>query len=185
MRGLPLSQRCSAVLAIGVLPFAAPSAGAQSAPSLAVEVKAAYLDKLGDFVDWPASAFSNPGEPLKLCVAGTDPFGPLLDQATEGKRIDGHPIALVRLDRIERGATCHILFAGGSQKQSVAEALDRVRGAPVLTVTDDSSEPGARGMVNFVMRDNRIRFEIDADSATQSGLAISSKLLRLAVRPEE
>jgi hypothetical protein len=39
-------------------------------------------------------------------------------------------------------------------------------------------------MVNFVLRDNRVRFEIDEISASQSGLMISSKLLSLAVPRE-
>jgi hypothetical protein len=152
--------------------------------SLADAVKAAYLDKLGDFVSWPASAFSSPADPLHLCVAGTDPFGPLLDQAVEGQRIGGHPILVVRLDHMERGMACQILFVSGSLRQGVADALDKVRGAPVLTVTDGASDAGTRGMVNFVLRDNRVRFEIDEISASQSGLMISSKLLSLAVPRE-
>jgi hypothetical protein len=72
----------------------------------------------------------------------------------------------------------------GSLRQGVADALDKVRGAPVLTVTDGASDTGSRGMVNFVLRDNRVRFEIDEISASQSGLMISSKLLSLAVPRE-
>ena len=76
------------------------------------------------------------------------------------------------------------MFAAGSQKQSVADDLDKVRGSPVLTVTDGAG-PSTRGMVNFVLKSNRVRFEIDEASAAQSGLMISSKLLSLAaaVRP--
>jgi YfiR/HmsC-like len=38
------------------------------------------------------------------------------------------------------------------------------------------------GVVNFVLRDNRVRFEIDENAASEDGLTISSKLLQLAVR---
>jgi hypothetical protein len=37
-------------------------------------------------------------------------------------------------------------------------------------------------MVHFVIRDGRVRFDIDARLARQSGLSISPKLLELAVR---
>jgi hypothetical protein len=40
-------------------------------------------------------------------------------------------------------------------------------------------------MINFVLRDNRVRFTVDDDLAAQFGLGISSKLLNvaLAVKP--
>jgi len=57
--------------------------------------------------------------------------------------------------------------------------------APVLTVTDSIDALDAKGMINFVVADNRVRFEIDDAAARRSGLVISSKLLSLAlsVRP--
>ena len=35
-------------------------------------------------------------------------------------------------------------------------------------------------MVGFVMRKNKIRFQINAGAATRAGLTLSAKLLRLA-----
>jgi hypothetical protein len=89
----------------------------------------------------------------------------------------------MRLERVERGAPCQILFAAPSRRQPPAEALDKVRGEPVLTVTDEAGDPSARGMIDFVLRDGRVRFRIDPRTAERSGLSISSKLLSLAVKP--
>ena len=141
------------------------------------------MGKFGDFVEWPGSTFAGPSDPLRLCVIGADPFGPVLDQASHGQRIGGHPVVLVRLDKIERTPPCQILFAAGSSKQSVADVLDKLRGSPVLTVTDAAADSTARGIINFVAVNDRIRFQIDEVSAMQSGLAISSKLLSLAIKP--
>jgi hypothetical protein len=179
MRARPLAAALGAGLGIGV--FASTWA---EPTSLASEIKATYIDKFGDFVDWPASALGASTDPVRLCVVGDDPFGPVLDQATRGQRIGARPVVVVRLDKIERGMPCHILFVAGSNKQSVADALSKVRGDPVLTITDAAPAPAA-GMINFVVLGNRVRFQIDETSATQSGLMISSKLLSLAVKPEE
>jgi hypothetical protein len=45
--------------------------------------------------------------------------------------------------------------------------------------------PSGTGMINFVIKDNRVRFTVDDEAAAQNGLAISSKLLgvALAVKP--
>jgi hypothetical protein len=50
----------------------------------------------------------------------------------------------------------------------------------VLTVTD-AAPSGVHGIVNFVLLDDRVRFEIDLGQAARNGIAISSKLLSLAV----
>ena len=165
--------------ALGCAALAAPPQ-----PSLEAAVKATYLYKLGAFIDWPASAFDGPAAPLRLCVAGDDPFGALLDQAVRGQSITGRPISVTRVDRVARGVACQILFIAGSGSQPVAEALAEVRGSPVLTVTDGAQDPAARGIVDFVVKDNRVRFLIDAAAAGQAELAISSKLLSLSLRAE-
>jgi hypothetical protein len=168
----------AAAAALGVL---ASSAQAQS--PLEQAVKAAYLYKFGAFVEWPATAFEGPAAPMQICVAGGDPFGALLDQAVRGQKIAGHPVAVLRVDRVDKNLACQILFVAPSPRQAVADALDKVRGSPVLTVTDDSPDPASRGVIDFVLRDGHIRFRIDGRAAGGDGLAISSKLLSLAVKP--
>ena len=134
---------------------------------------------------WPETAFDSPASPFVLCIAGEDPFGTLLDQATAGQRVGQHAIVVRRLQRVDRGANCHILFIGASRGQTAADALSAVKGAPVLTVTDSASADADAGasasVIQFVMQDNRVRFRIDGQAAAQNGLAISSKLLSLAL----
>ena len=141
-------------------------------------VKATYLYKLAPFITWPGEAFTSPTSPLVLCIAGDDPFGSMLDRAVRGQTADQRPIELRRLGAAQRDAGCHILYIAGSSAQPVAQALAEVRGTPVLTVTDSA---GAKGIINFVIAENRVRFEIDLQRAADMGLAISSKLLSLAV----
>ena len=75
-------------------------------------------------------------------------------------------------------ASCQILFAGSSEPKRVWTALAGVR--KVLTVGEcgDASEGGA--IVNFVIEDGRVRFEINTDAAELARVRISSRLLSLA-----
>jgi hypothetical protein len=159
-------------------------AGSALSDALPLEtaVKAAFLPKFGAFVDWPAERLGPAGEPARLCIAGDDPFGAALDQLVRGQQIGGRPIVVVRAPGFGGDAACQILFAAGSPGQPPAAELAKVRGQPVLTVTDGVTSPADRGIINFVVRDGRVRFQIDDRAATQAGLAISSKLLGLAVK---
>ena len=61
-----------------------------------------------------------------------------------------------------------------------ARVLDAARGSPVLTITDVPAVSRTKGIINLIVVDNRVRFEIDLQSAAENGLNISSKLLDLA-----
>ncbi len=168
----------AAVLATVILAQSG-SAGAQQG-ALETAVKATYLYKFVPFVEWPPPAFADASTPVKVCVAGEDPFGAVLDQAVAGQLAGGRPIELVRLQRAERPLPCHVLFAAGSARQPVADILRAADGQPVLTVTDGPGGP-VQGIIHFVIRDNRVRFEVDARAAARNQVALSSKLLGLAV----
>jgi hypothetical protein len=148
--------------------------------SLEYPVKAAFLYKFGSFVTWPAPAFEAQGAPVVVCVLGDDPFGSQLDRLVSSATVGGRPLTVRRLARVGPESGCHILYVGGSQAQPAAEALRAVAGVPVLTVTDEA-RGGARGAVHFVVRQNRVRFEIDPAAAARNGLQVSSKLLNLAL----
>jgi hypothetical protein len=162
-----------------------PTARAQNASEY--EVKAAYLYKLGQYVDWPAQSFPAPDSPVTLCVIGEDPFGPLLEKSVAGERFGTHPIAISRMATASRGAGCNIAYFGGSAQQGTAEGLAQLQGAPVLTITDADRKGEGTGIIHFVIKANRVRFDIDDQAAAQNGLQISAKLLSLAssVKPRK
>lgn len=156
-----------------------PCAAAQDR-SLEYTVKAAFLYRFGSFVDWPAGTFAGPRAPVQICLVGHDPFGTSLDAVIAGQTINARPIALRRIGSISRTSGCHIAYLGGGPDQSVAAAMRAVSDAPVLTVAEAGA--GERAAVQFVLRANRVRFQIDQAAAAKARLTISSKLLNLAVK---
>ena len=150
--------------------------------SLEYGVKAAFLYKFGSYVEWPAAAFISPTSPFNLCVAGgSDQFGSTLDKVVNGKRINNRDIVIRRLKTVERDSGCHILYIGGSEAQHGAQILEAVRGSSVLTVSDAGGSGSGAAIIDFVVVDNRVRFDIDDEAAAQNGLVISSKLMNLAL----
>ena len=162
-------------LALGI--GAAP-AMAQS-DTLEYAIKAAYLFKFTPFVAWPPTAFATSSSPFYVCVLGDDPFGSILDQTVSGRLVDDHPVKMRRLQTADGARECQILYFATSRAPLAAETLDKVRGAPVLTVTEQSL--GVSGeVVQFVVKDRHVRFTIDATAAAANRLVISAKLLSLA-----
>lgn len=185
MRARPLLRlRSAAALALALC-----SAWAAAAENelLEYDVKSAYLYRFGLFVEWPSSAFAAPTSPLNLCLVGEGPIGPILETTAGKQRVQEREVLVRRLKTAGRDSGCHILYLQELDPQAAGQLLAAVRGSPVLTVTDARTGAAAKGIISFVLRDNRMRFDIDDEAAAQNGLAISSKLLSLAlnVKPRQ
>jgi hypothetical protein len=173
-----LAKAVTGVVALALL--VAWPAAAQPVGSLEYPVKANYLVKFTAFVQWPPAAFESNASPMAVCVLGEDPFGPVLDRAAAAEVAGGRRVVVRRLNRVDARSGCQVIYLGKSREQSVPQALAALAGAPVLTVTD-SVRGDQRGVIHFAVADNRVRFHIDDQAAARSHLAISSRLLSLAL----
>jgi hypothetical protein len=154
--------------------------------ALAQKVKAAFLYKFSGYVDWPPMAFDSPTSPFTLCVVdSSEVFNDTLREVVNGETVNGRPVVVRQINTAEEGTGCHILYIGTSDAERAAEVAEAVRGSSTLTVSDNASQ----GIIDFLIADNRVRFNINEEAAAENGLMISSKLLELAVnvrrRPKE
>lgn len=150
------------------------------AQTLEYPIKAAFLFKFGEFAQWPPGAFEASGGTLNICIVGDSGFAAIVANAVKGEMVAGRQVLAQGLASIAASDPCHIAYIAGSAKQSVEDALEVVRGRPMLTVTDES-RGGAAGVIHFVVRGNRVRFAIDDGAAAVNGLTLSSALLNIAV----
>ena len=154
--------------------------GAQGQGSGEYQIKAAFLYNFAKFIEWPAEAFTESCAPLIVGVIGNDPFGSALDQTMSGKTINGRPLIIKRLKWGQNLRTCQILFISSSERKRLAQLFESLKGATVLTVSETEQFCQQGGIINFLIEDNKVRFEINATAATGAQLKISSKLLALA-----
>lgn len=175
----PRLRRACLIAALFLATQGSAATSARSTPS-ETAVKAAFLPKFAAYVNWPPGILGAPEDPVQLCIIGRDPFGAALDEAAARERIDQHPIVVRRLATAIGADRCQIAFVGGSAKQGVAPMLAALRGQPALTVTD-AAMGAERGMIHFTLQGGRVRFHIDDDMAARSNLALSARLLSLAL----
>ena len=151
---------------------------ARTPSTLEAGIKSSYLFKFAPFVEWPVEAGGDAGRSFAICISGTDPFGPVLDDVVRGQKFAGRAVTVRRLGTGGLNADCRILFVGRPDEAGT-DLLAQTSGKPVLTVSDQGATP-AGTMIEFMMQNGRVRFRIDEGSARASGLRISSKLLALA-----
>ncbi|HTZ73268.1 MAG TPA: YfiR family protein [Candidatus Aquilonibacter sp.] len=143
------------------------------------DVEAVYLYQFGKFVEWPAKT-DGPVDAFPICVMGRDPFGALLDSTVAGESIANLPLKAERVDNIDDAKRCRILYISPSEDERIGAILDGLQNAPVLTVSDAPDFATRGGMIQFVLQDDRVRFEINEGTAQKAGLSLSSQLLKVA-----
>ena len=143
------------------------------------QIKAAYLYNFAKFVEWPAEVLADPSLPLSICIFGKDPFGDALDTIRD-KIVKGRKLVIRQYSGIEDLKECHIIFISPSEKKNLAGILEKIKDMHMLTVSDMEGFADRGGMITLNKAENKIRLEINLDAAQQSGLKVSSKLLKLA-----
>ena len=160
--------------------LAIPITYAQSPKPTDYEVKAAYLYNFGRFVEWPAKVTTTKTDSFTICILGEDPFGPALDVTLAGERVGNQKVAARRISSLRDSVDCRILFISSSEANRLNKIIEALDTSAILTVSDIPQFSQGRGMIQFVLEGNRIRFEVNLTATQRAGLTLSSELLKVA-----
>jgi hypothetical protein len=150
--------------------------------SSANRLKAIYLGKMLNFVEWPDGAFSARGGAIQFCVEGNGLLGFALAQELSNTTIGGRRVEVRRVQKENDLKGCHALFVGGLGEKHIAKVLESVRGANVLTLGETEGFLEAGGVVQLSYEDSFIRLGVNLAAARNAGLKMDARLLGLAKR---
>jgi hypothetical protein len=144
------------------------------------QVKAVFLYNFAKFVEWPPDTFAKSNDPIGICVVGHDPFGSMLEDIVQGKKIGDRAFAVRRLPDTQQAGKCQILFIGAAEGKRTRVLLEALKGAGVLTVGETGDFTALGGTICFKLEGTRVRLQVALETAELARLQISSKLLNLA-----
>jgi len=164
----------------------------QAAESKEHQIKAAFLYNFIQFVDWPKEKVADSNQPIIIGIIGKDPFGNVFE-SLKNKKIKGKRVVIRRIktfeelkkngeleDKINELKKSHVLFICSSENKNLKQIIDTIKTDNILTVGETGNFLENGGIINFVLEEKKVRFEINLDAANTSKLKISSQLLRLA-----
>ena len=144
------------------------------------DVKAAFLFRFASYVEWPEHAFGRPDGTLVIAVAGNDGVYERLAYIVAGRSVGRHPVAARRVNKGESVTGVHILFVGAGAGAWGSELASQARRRPILVVTEADAAGSPASVINFVVTDNRVRFDVSMEAAEANGLRLSALLLSVA-----
>lgn len=167
-------------IACGLFFNAAPEVLSQNEERMEYPVKLAFLYNFTKFVEWPPDSYRDASTPLRICVAGNDPFSDDLERELQSRTVGGRRVEIKTLKSSDTPKGCHLVFVPATEKKRAAGIVAGLNGVSALTVGESAGFTGLGGMINFTVEDNKVRFEVNVNAAERARLKISSKLLILA-----
>ncbi|HPH44105.1 MAG TPA: YfiR family protein [Candidatus Aminicenantes bacterium] len=144
-------------------------------------VKAVFLYHFIRYLQWPGE-FDR--EPCPIVVLGDSAIWEPLQEISE-KKTNGSVLLLVRrCEELKDAGRPRILFLSDSSAFLLPEALEKFRGTSVIVVGETEGLARRGAAINFVLRDEHVKFEINLDALKQAGIQAGSQLLRLALLVE-
>jgi len=177
-RRFPLGGRAGLRAAAAVLCLCAASRAGGQPMADEYRLKAAFVLRFPQFVEWPTAALDGEGT-FDLCVLDPDPFGPALSELASGEVLGTRPMAVRRVRAADAFDGCHVLYIPSRVSRRPA-ILQRLTMRPILTISDAPGFLDDGGIVQLRLVSNRVRFDVSTAAAGRAGLRISAQLLRLA-----
>jgi hypothetical protein len=163
--------------------FLASPVGSQSIEAASEQsIKAAYLYKFADYVEWPDGVLQASATPFTIGVVGAASLADELEEMTRDRTAHGRPIAVRRIAVHDRLRDVHVLFIGSAAADSLAGLATAASDQSALVVTEARGALLLGSVINFREVNQRIRFEVSLDAADRSRLKLSARLLAVAAR---
>lgn len=144
-------------------------------------VKAAYLFKLKNYVEWPTRLSSPSNGRAVIGVIGADEVFDALRHMPAMRDPASSGVTVRKVSAGESLEGLHILFVGESAWRRASSLVAEARRHSILIVSESEGAVFTGSIVNFRLVDERVRLEISLESAEKSNLRLSSQILALAL----
>lgn len=176
-----MSRSKALVLTVGLsvlLGLASPGAWGADALSEA-NLKTRLTLTLTRFVQWPGGPAV--GEPLRLCLAQRNADVARAFADIDGQVVNGRKVQVHKAPPVEG---CHVLYVHASTERG-GDLVKSASGAAMLTVGDGEGFVAQGGMVELVLVNDAMRFDINLTAMRRAQVALSSQAMKLARQVRE
>jgi hypothetical protein len=143
-------------------------------------VKAAFLYRFTGFVEWPAEAQS--ASTFTIAVLGSKGVAGELEKILLQQSIKNRPAQVRTITSARELKGAQMVYVGPEYRGDLRRLVREIGKTPVLIVTDHPDGLDNGSIVNFMLVDRRLRFEVSLTAADRAGLKIDSGMLAVAAR---
>jgi hypothetical protein len=131
------------------------------------------------YIEWPMDDASSD---FIIDVIGHKSVYEKLKEITAGRTVGKRNIVVRFLESVNNITQCQILFLGYWQSPDLTKALNKLGNAHTLVISEKDGLIEAGTGINFIIRDNTIKFEIKKANIQKCGLQVGAELEKMAYK---
>ena len=143
-----------------------------------LNLKAAFIYNFTRFIEWDDDVFPNE---FVIGIVGNSMIDEPLEEIAQSHKAGSKQIKIRRYSSVNEIEKCNILFISKNVKVSLPEILAKNDLKKTLIISEKANYAQQGAVINFVILDKKLKFEVNKKAMADAGLKVSSQLLKLAI----
>lgn len=142
------------------------------------KMESVFMYNFTKLVNWPVAYRSGN---FVIGVLGNSPIVNELKNMAKTKKAGSQNIEIVTFGSVGAITKCHIIFVPKGQAGNIPSVASKVSSFSTLIVSEAPGAIDKGAAINFVIIDNKQKFELRESNATKYGLTIGAQLRNLGI----
>lgn len=142
------------------------------------KLKAVFIYNFTKYIEWPKKYQEGY---FVLGVLGETPLFSELTKMAQTKKIGSQSILVKKFTSISEIENCHLLYVTDKKSIDLDDIIKKTKTASTLIITEKEGLVDKGAGINFVVRDNKQKFEMNKQNIQTKKLKVSSNLEALAI----
>jgi hypothetical protein len=141
-------------------------------------IKAAYIERITRFVEWPVKDSNLSQDRFVIGVYGETDFYNILIDVFKEKPIKDHKVTIILINSPEQINTCNLCYVSEKAKPLISKFVDAANSSGVLLISETTNFCKEGVHINFYLENEKLKFEINEKSIVSAGLKVSYLLMQ-------
>jgi hypothetical protein len=141
-------------------------------------LKAAFVYRFIEYVEWENK---NDSKTFEIAVLNESPITDMLIEIARDKKVKNKNMYVKEYYDLNDISFCNILFVSKNYNNPIESVIAKFSDKNVLIITEQIGY-GVKGAdINFLISENKLKFEVNLNAAKKARLKLSSQLLEHAI----
>lgn len=143
------------------------------------KVKAVFIYNFTRYFEWPVKMKT--GNFIIQVIGSNTSLNQELNKMASTKQVGNQKLEIKNSAALDPSIKPHIIFLLSDASDLLKDAISKYKGKGALIVTEKNGLAKSGSAINFVVADNKQRFEYSKNNAVKAGLKTSDELKNLAI----
>lgn len=142
------------------------------------KMQAAFMYNFTMLVNWPSSYQSGD---FVIAVMGSGAINKELEDMAKQKKAGAQTIVIKKISSASEIGNAQMVYVANSAKGKIGDVVAKTASSATLVVTESDGAGKEGAIINFMLVDEKLRFELNESKASAKGLKLAANLVKLGI----